>query len=333
MDNDQTTPQDAQEALKKILNLKNPDNPDYDYIDPKDSEIQDIVQTPKDKLQTSIGIREDGVLNFIDPAAKENFYFNIAFSGTQTFVNAKLMEGLGFNWTPEGHWEKDEDGFWIYVVDEEVEMKLKAINQSNQWEIIGVKNPLTIIPGADSITRGNSQIIIYNDYTSITNGEKVATIEQDAENPSQATNNYLQEVLDDSETQDSLIAVKRDEIILKRENSEEQFTNDHIILINGEDSTGSINEEELRQLLENSESSIVVIKEDNIIIKKTNATITVEEDDIVIQKGDSTSIITLTDDLITLINGDATVEIANNQITMTIENAEPDSECDEQWVL
>jgi hypothetical protein len=312
-------------------------------------------------------------LNFIDPAAKENFYFNIAFSGTQTFVNAKLMEGLGFNWTPEGHWEKDEDGFWIYVVDEEVEMKLKAINQSNQWEIIGVKNPLTIIPGADSITRGNSQIIVYKNFTSITNGSETATIEQDAANPSQATDEYLQDIMH----KDTIIIVEEDDIILKKEvtdenknseekltkddinlsvrgpsdediinesygnfskdeiifkrgNSEEQFTNDHIILINGEDSTGSIDEGELQQLLEDSESSIAVIKEDNIVLKKTNATITVEEDDIIIQKGDSTSIITLTDDLITLINGDSTVEIANDQITMTIDNAEPDSECDER---
>ena len=287
INNNQTTPKDAQEALKKILNLDNSTNPDYEYTDP--IEGVDIVQTPKDKLETPIGIREDGVLQLIDPNAINDFYYKISFPGTNTLVNAKLTEGLGFSWTPTGNWIIGQNGTEVYEVTENVELKLKALNESSQWIIIGVKNPLTIIPGADAITRFSSQFIVHNDYISMTNGESVATIEQD-------TDEYLQQALDD----DTIIVVEENDIILKKNSSQERVTDDYIVITNGISLT-TIGEDE-QQFLQDAlnENSTIVVEENDIILKKDTSIEKITNDEIFLQTQKSK--IDMTDESITLTN-------------------------------
>ena len=342
INNNQTTPKDAQEALKKILNLDNSTNPDYEYTDPIKG--VDIVQTPKDKLDTSIGIREDGVLQLIDPNAINDFYYKISFPGTNTLVNAKLTEGLGFSWTPTGNWIIGQNGTEVYEVTENVELKLKALNESSQWIIIGVKNPLTIIPGADAITRFSSQFIVHNDYISMTNGESVATIEKD-------TDKYLQQALDD----DTIIVVEENDIILKKNSSQERVTDDYIVITNGISLT-TIGEDE-QQFLQDAlnENSTIVVEENDIILKKDTSIEKITNDEIFLQtkksKIDMTdesitltndytkeltylekkilkdnpnnhySQINVAEDKLTLLNGNSEIDLTNDQITLTNQNS------------
>lgn len=156
------TGEDAQDALKRIIGTKKEDTTSYS-TDSGDSE-DSVTQTPSDILDTSIGVRE-GILKSIDPNATNGFYYKVYFEGTNTSVDAKLTFGLGFSWTPEGEWEND-----IYYVSEEVKVKLLSIKDTLQWIIIGVEEETpTIVDGSSAITRGNSQIEVNTDYTTVTN--------------------------------------------------------------------------------------------------------------------------------------------------------------------
>jgi hypothetical protein len=175
----QNTPEDAQAALKTILGLNNDPNPDYSQqqnqqVNQETTPVSSITQTPKDKLETPIGIREDGVLKSIDPNAQDEFYYNVIFSGSKTTVSAKMMDGLGFGYTPEGQWNND-----IYECTEVVNVKLEAIQNSLQWMITGVEIPLNIIPGTSYIIRGNSYVYVDNEEVVITNNNSTIIIEND----------------------------------------------------------------------------------------------------------------------------------------------------------
>lgn len=157
------TSEDVQETLKKLLNLKKDEESPYSTTEIKDGEQQDIItETPDDVLDTSIGVRE-GYLKSIDLSAEKGFYYEVYFSPTNTTAYAKKTYGLGFDYTPYGYWETDT----LYKITEETKVKLQSIKDTLQWIIIGVEQEPVIVPGANTMTRGNSQIAVHEDYVTI----------------------------------------------------------------------------------------------------------------------------------------------------------------------
>jgi hypothetical protein len=164
----QYTGQDAKDALEKILKLKKVDTQPSTQNEPlSDGETVDGVTKAPDKLlDVPIGVR-DGLLKSINPEATDGFYYEIYFEGSNTSVYASLTFGLGFSYTPEGHWEGT-----IYKVDEEVKVKIQAIKDSLKWIIIGVNDELNIIPGSSVVKRGDITLKVDKDWVWI-NGKKV----------------------------------------------------------------------------------------------------------------------------------------------------------------
>jgi hypothetical protein len=131
------TPQELQEAIKTLAG--------------NDKTYQE--DGPERKLDAPIGIKT-GFVKKIDPTTKDDFHYEVYFPETNTSVYARLSSILGVFATPKGHFEEA-----IFIVEEEVEVTLSVIKDTDKWEIINVKNPLKVEPGATVIERDNSTII------------------------------------------------------------------------------------------------------------------------------------------------------------------------------
>jgi hypothetical protein len=159
------TPEDAREALKKILNLKNTDNTSYDNsgTTSEGESTSVITQTPDDILDSAIGVRY-GLLRSIDPNQSDGFFYKVYFPESNTSVQCKLSGIYAISSVPEGTMK--DDGIFYVTGDEDV--SIKQIKDTLQWEIIGSKDiKLLLESKTTAIQPGDTIFKVDNDWAYI----------------------------------------------------------------------------------------------------------------------------------------------------------------------